>query len=101
MLYSNNNLVLTLLIENTSKKNLFGIFRPSAYMKESGNYFSALKIDLFKKPIEPGDDCVVTGILEAPVGYGNHIKEGTLMILKNGYDEVARAVILEINGFLK
>ena len=99
MIYSKNLLVIKILFENTSKKNIFGIWRPSAYLKETGNYFTTMRIDITKKEIEPGDDLVITAILEAPVGFGEHLKINSVLSVRNGLEEIGRALVMEIIGY--
>jgi len=99
MIYSKNLLVIKILFENTSNKNIFGIYRPSAYLKETGNYCTTLRMDITKKEIEPGDDIVMTAILESPVGFGEHLNVRSMLSIRNGLDEVGRAMILEIIGY--
>ena len=99
MIYSKNLLVIKILFENTSKKNIFGIWRPSAYLKETGNYFTTMRIDITKKEIEPGDDLVITAILEAPVGFGEHLKTGVVFSVRNGLEEEGRAMLMEVVGY--
>jgi hypothetical protein len=101
MIYENKPLLVKILFANTYKKPIFGIYRPSAYIKESGNFCSICKFDLFKKEIEPGNDLVFNIIIESPAGYGEHLKKGALMSIRNGLDEEGRALILEIIGYVK
>jgi|GEM_PF-1187385 len=100
MIFSRNLLVIKILFENTSRRALFGVYRPSAYMEETGNYFTTLRIDLFKKEIAPGENIVVNAILEAPVGYGRHLKEGAVLKVCNGFDVEGKAMVLDILGNL-
>lgn len=99
LIYENKLLVIRVLFENTTKKKIFGIYRPSAYMKETGNFFTTFRMDVLKKEIGPGENAVVTGILEAPAGYGEHLREGSLLSLRNGLDEEGRAIVLEVIGY--
>ncbi|MEW6468035.1 MAG: hypothetical protein AB1458_03880 [Bacteroidota bacterium] len=100
MIYYKNLLAVKILFENTSKRGIYGIWRPSVYLKESGNYCTTLRADIVKKEIEPGDDVVMNAILEAPKGFGEHLKEGAVLSVRNGLDEVGRALVLEIIGYL-
>lgn len=100
MIYSKNLLVIKILFENTSKKNIFGIWRPCVYLKETGNYFTTMRIDITKNPIEPGDDVVLTAILEAPVGFGEHLQVSSVLSVRNGLEEIGRAMVLEIIGYM-
>src|SRR5688572_5098003 len=99
-MYGKNLLVIRILFENTSKKNIFGIWRPSAYLKETGNYCTILRADITKKEIEPGDAVVLTAILESPVGFGEHLKQGVVLSIRNGLDEAGRALVTEIIGYV-
>ncbi len=99
MIYVKNLLVVKLLFENTSKKKIFGIYRPSAYLEETGNYCTTLRLDIFKKHIEPSESLTITGILESPVGFGDALKEGSVFSIKNGLRTEGRAMVLEIIGY--
>jgi hypothetical protein len=99
MIYQNKPLVIRVLFENTSKKKIFGVYRPSAYLEGSGNFFTTLRLDIFKKEIEPGDSLVLTAILEGPAGYGEHLKTGAVLSIRSGLDEQGRALVMEILGY--
>ena len=99
MIYSNNLLVVGILLENTSQRKIFGVFRPSAYMKETGTFFTTARIDLFKKEIEPKESIVIPAILESPAGFGHNLKNGAVLSLRSGLDEIGKAIILEIQGY--
>ncbi len=99
MIYSRNLLVIRILFENTSKRNIFGIWRPSIYIKGIENYCTTLRADITKKEIEPGDDVVLNGILEAPVGFGGNLKVNSVLSVRNGLEEIGRAVVLDILGY--
>ena len=99
MIYHKNLLVVKILFENTLKKPIFGVYRPSAYMEQAKGFFTSIRMDIFKKEIEPGEDIVMNAIIESPVGFGEHLKEGALLFIRNGLDEEGRALILEILGY--
>ncbi len=73
-----------------------GIYRPQAYVSGVKNYCTECQIELYKKPIEPGESLVLNAVLFAPHGFGEHLKEGSLLTLRNGLDIEAKAVVLEI-----
>jgi|ERR1051326_1029607 hypothetical protein len=89
-------LPIKILFENISKRKIFGVYRPSAYIKETGTFFSTLRLDIFKKEIEPGESAVLTGLLESPAGFGHHLKTGAVLSIRSGLDEEGRGLILEI-----
>ena len=68
-------------------------------MKETGTFFTIMRMDVLKKEIEPKEDLIMTVILESPAGFGEHLKPGALMIIRNGVHEEGRAVVLEILGY--
>ena len=76
-----------------------GIYRPQAYVQGAKGYSSELQVQLYKKPIEPGKSEVLNAVLVNPLGFGDHLKEGSLMTLKNGLDTEAKAMVLEIVGY--
>jgi hypothetical protein len=96
LIYHKKYLPVKLLVENLSKYELMGIYRPQAYVEGAGKYCTECQFELFKKPIEPGESLVVTGVLFAPHGFGEHLKAGSLVTLRNGLDIEAKAVVLEI-----
>ncbi|MFL5765234.1 MAG: hypothetical protein ACJ77K_14925 [Bacteroidia bacterium] len=99
MIYHKKYLVVKLLVENLSKYELMGIYRPQAYVQGAGKYCTECQIELFKKPIEQGETAVLNAVLLAPHGFGEHLIPGNLVTLKNGLDIEAKAVILEIIGY--
>ncbi|MCE3278415.1 MAG: hypothetical protein K0S44_606 [Bacteroidetes bacterium] len=99
MIYSKKYLIVKLLIENLSKYELMGIYRPQAYCKGAKGYSSECQVELFKKPIEPGKSEVLKAVLVNPVGFGEHLHEGSLLTLRNGIDVEAKAIVLEIIGY--
>lgn len=99
MIYHKKYLLVKLLVENASKYDLTGIYRPQAYVAGAGKYCTECQMELYKKPIEPGKNAVVNAVLYAPHGFGEHLKEGCLVTLKNGLDTEAKAVVLEIIGY--
>src|SRR5687767_8455179 len=100
MIYHKNLLVVKVLFENTSKKDISGIWRPSVYLRETGNFCTTMRVDITKKPVEPGEDIVLTAILESPVGFGEHLKQGVVFSVRNGLEEVGRAMVMEIIGYM-
>ena len=99
MIYLKKYLKVKLLIENVSSYELMGIYRPQAYVQGAGKYSTECQLELYKKPIEPGESEVVTGLFFAPHGFGEHLKPGSLVTLRNGLDTEAKAMILEIIGY--
>ena len=96
MIYFKKYLKVKLLIENLCRYELMGIYRPQAYVKGAGNYCTECQMELFKKPINPGESVVMNAVLFAPHGFGEHLKQGSLLTLRNGLDTEAKAVVLEI-----
>ncbi|MES2591604.1 MAG: hypothetical protein V4608_06945 [Bacteroidota bacterium] len=99
MIYHKKYLIVKLLIENVSKYELMGIYRPQAYVQGAKGYSTECQMELYKKPIEPGQSLVVNAVLLAPHGFGEHLKQGSLLTLRNGIDIEAKAVALEIIGY--
>ncbi len=99
MIYSKKYLIVKLLLENICKYELMGIYRPQAYIKGAKSYSTECQIEVYKKPIEQGQTAVLNAVLYAPIGFGEHLKEGSLVTLKNGLDIEAKAVVLEIVGY--
>jgi hypothetical protein len=99
MIYLKKYLIVKLLVENLSKYELMGIYRPQATCKGSKGYSTECQIELCKKPIEQGESAVLNAVLFAPHGYGEHLKQGSLLTLRNGLDIEAKAVVLEIIGY--
>lgn len=97
MIYLKKYLRVKLLIENISSYELMGIYRPQAYIKESKSYCTECQIEFFKKPLEKGESRVINGVLFAPHGYGEHLKQGSLLTLRNGLNVEAKAVVLELS----
>lgn len=96
MIYDKKYLKVKLLIENVSKYELMGIYRPQAYVNGEKKYCTECQIELYKKPIEPGQSLVMNAVLFAPLGFGEHLKQGSLLTLRNGLDIEAKAIVLEI-----
>ena len=99
MIYLKKYLKVKLLLENISKYELMGIYRPQAYIKESKRYCTECQIELWKKPLEQNESRVINAVLLAPHGYGEHLKQGALLTLKNGLTVEAKAIVLEIVGY--
>ncbi len=99
MIYHKKYLIIKLLIENVSRYELIGIYRPQAYLKETKGYSTECQIELYKKSIEQGESAVLNAVLYAPHGFGEHLKQGSLLTLRNGLDIEAKAVVLEIVGY--
>ncbi len=98
MIYHKKYLKVKLLIENVCKYELMGIYRPQAYIAGVKNYCTECQIELYKKPIEPGQSAVLNAVLFAPHGFGEHLQQGSLLTLRNGLDIEAKAIVLEIMG---
>lgn len=99
MIYYKKYLMVKLLIENLSNYELMGIYRPSAYLEGVKNYCTECQIELFKKPLEQGQSMVLNALLFAPHGFGEHLKQGSLLTLRNGITTEAKALVLEILGY--
>ena len=96
MIYYKKYLPVEVLVENVCNYELKGIYRPQAYVKGAGQYCTECQIDLVKKGIMPGESIVIKAVLYAPHGFGEHLKQGSLLTLQNGLDVEAKAVILDI-----
>lgn len=96
MIYHKKYLPVKLLVENISKYELMGIYRPQAYIKGMKKYCTECQINLFKSPIEPAQTAIVNAVLFAPHGFGEHLKQGTLLHLQNGLTIEAKAIVLDI-----
>ncbi len=96
MIYYKKYLKVKLLIENVSKYELMGIYRPQAYVNGVKNYCTECQIELYKKPIEPEESLIISAVFFAPHGFGEHLKQGSLLTLRNGLDIEAKAIVLEI-----
>ncbi len=96
MIYFKKYLKVKLLLENVSTYELMGIYRPQAYVAGAKNYCTECQIELYKKAIEPGESVVLNAVLFAPHGFGEHLKQGSLLTLRNGLNIEAKAVVLEI-----
>jgi len=101
LIYHKKYLIVKLLIENVSKYELMGIYRPQAYVKGAKGYSTECQIELYKKPLEHGQSAVINAVLFAPHGFGEHLKQGSLLTLRNGLEIEAKAVVLEIIGYSK
>ncbi len=99
MIYHKKYLQVKLLLENVSKYELMGIYRPQAYLQGAGKYCTECQINLFKKPIEPNKSEIINAVLFSPQGYGDKLITGSLLTLRNGVDIEAKAVVLEIIGY--
>ena len=73
-----------------------GIYRPQAYIKGAKSYCTECQFEFYKKRLEQGESRVINAVLFAPHGYGEHLKQGSLLTLRNGLDVEAKAVVLEI-----
>lgn len=101
MIYQKKYLRVKLLLENVSRYELMGIYRPQAYLDGAGKYCTECQIELFSKSIEPGESRVISALLFAPHGFGEHLITGSLLTLRNGLDIEAKAVVLEITGYAR
>ena len=99
--YLKKYLIVKLLVENLSKYELMGIYRPQAYCMGAKSYSTECQIELYKKPIEPGESAVLNAVLFAPHGFGHYLKQGSLLTLRNGLHIEAKALVLEIVGYHK
>jgi hypothetical protein len=99
MIYHKKYLLVKLLVENVGTYELMGFYRPQAYLKGVKGYCTECQIELLKKPINPGESLVVNAVLLAPIGFGEDLKQGSLLHLQNGLDVEAKAVVLEIVGY--
>jgi len=99
MVYHKKYLQVKLLVENVCSYELMGVYRPQAYLKATKGYSTECQINLFKKPIEPGQNLVLDALLLAPHGFGEHLIARSLLTLRNGLDVEAKAVVLEIVGY--
>jgi len=99
MIYHKKYLQVKLLVENVCKYELMGVYRPQAYLQGASRYCSECQINLFKRPIEPGQSVVLDALLLAPHGYGDKLITGSLLTLRNGLDIEAKAMVLEIVGY--
>lgn len=100
MIYSKNNLIVKIFFENLRKRPVYGVFRPQAYIDGATKYCTTCRFNLLKKEIKQGDKIVFDTILEAPKGFEHHLKEGTLLTIREGLDLVGKAIVLEIIGYL-
>ena len=99
MIYFEKYLIVKLLIENVSKHDLKGIYRPQAYVKGAKGYSTECQFELYKKPLEQGQSVLVNAVLFAPHGFGVHLKQGSLLTLRNGITIEAKAIVMEIIGY--
>ena len=99
MIYYKKYLKVKILIENVTKYELMGIYRPQAYVKGAKSYGTECQIEFYKKPLEQNESRVTNAVLFAPHGFGEHLKQGSLLTLRNGLDIEDKAVVLEILGY--
>lgn len=99
MIYHKNNLLVKILFENLSKQPVRGIYRPQAYIDGSTKYCTTCKFDLLKTEVKQGEKSVFDTIIESPGGFGHHLREGTLITIREGLDIVGKAIVLEIKGY--
>jgi translation elongation factor EF-Tu-like GTPase len=97
VIYTAPLLPMTILFESSRRKPIFGIYRPQAYIREVRAYCSVIRFELYKKEILAGEQVVIPVVLEAPVGFGKKLRPGVLMIIKDGLDEIGKAIVLEIH----
>ncbi|MBN8703848.1 MAG: hypothetical protein J0M08_12340 [Bacteroidetes bacterium] len=95
--YHKKYLPITILFESFRLKPIRAIFRPHAYIDGASKYSCECQIDSPKKEIYKGDELVLKATLLSPVGFGEHLKIGTLLTLRDGVEVVGKAVVLEIN----
>ena|SRR6218665_1139245 len=96
MIYTKKYLKVKLLVENVCNYELKGIYRPQAYAQGAKGYSTECQMELYKNPIEPGKSEVLNAVLYAPLGFGEHLNQGSLLTLRNGLDVEAKAMVLEI-----
>ena len=101
MIYQQNNLCIKILFENLQKRTISGIYRPQAYIDGLTKYCTTCKFDILNKEIKQGEKVVLDTLLEAPKGFGHHLKEGTLLTIREGLEIIGKAIILEIEGYSK
>jgi len=94
--YPNKPLKIRLLLENTGKHTLKGVLRPQCYIMGTGKYSSLLRLNLLNQEILPGGKEVVSVLLESPAGFGEALKVGVLLTIKDGITPMGKGVILEI-----
>lgn len=99
MIYHKKYLIVKLLVENSAKYELIGIYRPQVYVKGAKGYCTECQIELYKKPLEQGESRVLNAVIYAPHGFGEYLKQGSLLTLQNGLEIEAKAIVLEIIGY--
>jgi hypothetical protein len=98
LIYHKKYLKVKLLIENVSTYDLKGVYRPQAYITEAGNYCTECQFEFYKTAIEPTKNLITQAVLYAPHGFGENLKSGSLLLLKNGLNLEAKAIVLEIEN---
>lgn len=96
LVYLKKYLPVKLLLENLCTYELKGIYRPQAYVAGAKSYCTECQIELYKKPIAPGETEIVKAVFFAPHGFGEHLKQGSLVTLRNGLNTEAKGIVLEI-----
>jgi translation elongation factor EF-Tu-like GTPase len=96
VIYSQSLLPVTILFESSRRKPIFGIYRPQAHIR-GVRYSSIIRFELYKKEILAGDQIIIAAVLEAPVGFGKKLHPGVLLTIKDGVDEIGKAIVLEIH----
>jgi hypothetical protein len=96
-IYTKPLLEVSILFVSFRRKPIQGVFRPQAYIREVKRYCSNIRLDQFKRDILYGDQLVMPAVIESPLGFGKHLKTGVLLTIKDGLEEVGKAIVLEIN----
>lgn len=96
MIYHQKYLTIKILFESLREQTIRGFYRPHAYIDGKTKYGTECQIDIIKEDIKKGDQIVLTAVLLAPVGFGEHLKEGSLLTLKNGVYVEGKAIVLAI-----
>jgi hypothetical protein len=103
MIYEGRNLVIKIVFESFSKLPVKGFLRPQAFLRESRRYSTTCSIDINDTiaPLHFGENVILDAVLEAPVGYGEKLKENLVLDLKDGKYTIGKAYIISIDGYLK
>lgn len=103
MIYDGKDLIIKIVFESFSKLPVQGFLRPQAYLRESRSYSTVCRIDIDPQlgPLHFGENLIVEAILEAPVGFGEKLRENLVLDLKDGKYPIGKAYIISIDGYLK
>ena len=97
MIHHQKYLRIKILLESLGQNPIRGIFRPDAYIDGATGYCTECQIDNIPVEIKTGDKAVLDAVLRSPVGFGEHLREGVMLNLRNGVELVGKAIVLEIN----